>query len=137
MNRLLWVILLTAYLIPPQAAAADTVLVMQVGLTFQPQNVTIQVGDTVQWVWNDGSHTVTSGSGPFDPNAGSLFNMMFDVTHQSPSYTFNGSPGLYPYHCIPHFFLGMTASVTVEEGGTTATESTTWGDIKKLFSLDH
>ena len=44
------------------ASRAATVNVTIGGFAFTPQNVTIQVGDTVTWINTDGTfHTTTSG----------------------------------------------------------------------------
>jgi plastocyanin len=47
----------------PPAGAVVTVIVGQNGThTFTPSLVTIHVGDTVQWAWQDGPHSTTSGA---------------------------------------------------------------------------
>ena len=93
-------------------------------------NLTITEGDVVRWEWESGGHTVTSGTGPSDPNAGELFNAPMNSSNQVFEFTFD-EPGTFPYYCIPHFASGMTASVTVEE--ETPVEAITWGKIKRLF----
>jgi plastocyanin len=54
--------------------------------SFLPQFVTVELGDVVTWVWRRGEHTVTSGDGPGDPDAGSLFDAPLDEA--SPSFSF-------------------------------------------------
>jgi glucose/arabinose dehydrogenase/plastocyanin len=88
---------------------AATVEVQVDNFSFTPQTVNIKVGDTVRWVWNEGSHTVTSGSsctkdGAFDSG---LQNAGF-----SQSMTFS-EPGPIPYFCAPHCSFGMTGLVNV------------------------
>src|SRR5687767_12361699 len=61
----LWAILALLAMIAATSALAEThtVAVAPGGQhIFQPTTVTIQPGDTVQWVWNSSIHTVTSGS---------------------------------------------------------------------------
>jgi plastocyanin len=74
---------------------------------FNPNNLTINVGDTIVWQGNTGipSHTVT-GTGA-DPLCGS-------GTVVSCSHTFD-TPGSYPYECIlpGHASFGMTGMVVV------------------------
>jgi len=97
----------------PVAAATHTV--NQSGFSFSPADLTIQTGDTVQWVWSSSSHTVTNGTGPTDPNVGALFDAPLASGNTTVSFTFN-SDGEFPYFCRPHFGLGMTGSVTVQDG---------------------
>lgn len=59
---------------------------------FSPQNLTIEIGDVVNWNWVSGQHNVAAISGPESFNSGS---------HVSPfewSYTFTIS-GTYNYEC--------------------------------------
>jgi len=104
------------------SAQADTITVNQVGFTFSPPNVTIQVGDTVQWIHGSGGHTVTEGTdGSVDGNE--AFHSPLDNGTPSYSVTFdaaflaaNPRPGdVYDYFCSPHFALNMVGTVTVEQ----------------------
>jgi len=61
----------------------------------------IHVGDTVQWQWVNGFHTVTNGVDSGDPNHGTIFDQPLDNTHTTFSFTFNAT-GLFPYFCIVH-----------------------------------
>jgi hypothetical protein len=66
--------------------------------------ITINVGDTVQWTWITGGHSVTSDDGLFDTGilvAGSTFSFTFDQA------------GDFAYHCIPHQAIGMVGVVHV------------------------
>jgi plastocyanin len=119
--------------VPP--ASATTHIVTQMSLSFSPNSITIEVGDTVQWVWSAGSHTVTSGTGPTDPQAGALFNSALSAAVPSFSFVFN-SPGDVPYFCSPHFNFGMTGVVHVNQPTATPepeVESATWGRVKDLY----
>lgn len=124
------------------AVAADTTTVTASGFAFTPPDVTIQMGDTVHWMWVSGSHTVTSGTGAADPNVGALFNASLNITSPDFYVTFGelagtDSAGVYPFHCTPHEFLGMTGTVTVEalQVGIPAPEyaDASWGELKSLF----
>lgn len=107
------------------ASAQTTHVVNQSGFSFQPQNITIKVGDTVQWVHSQGDHTVTSGTGA--SGSGALFNSLLTPAVPTFSFTFgaafvaaNPMPGgVYDYHCIPHLFFGMIGSVKVVDCGWT------------------
>ncbi len=107
-------------------ASADTIVVDQVSLSFTPQHVTIQVGDTVQWVHGGGTHTVTEGTdGSLDGNEAFHSNLTagtstFSVTFDAAFLAANPRPGdVYDYFCLPHFGFGMTGSVTVEPAPAT------------------
>ena len=112
------------------AAPAATVTVMQDGFTFSPAEITIDVGDTVEWVWNSGSHTVTNGTGPDDPDVGTLFDETLDSASTLVSYTFTEA-GDVPYFCRPHYSLGMTGVVKVVD--PTPPDDPTWSRVKTLY----
>ena len=52
---------LLALLLCADSARADTIVVNQQGISFVPADITISVGDTVQWVWTLLDHTVSEG----------------------------------------------------------------------------
>ncbi|MFM0124584.1 MULTISPECIES: multicopper oxidase domain-containing protein [Paraburkholderia] len=76
---------------------------------FDPQNITIAVGDTVHWQWADSQpHSSTSDTGIWDSGVHTGAGFIFDHTF--------GSPGAFPYHCSIHGAaggLGMAGTVTV------------------------
>lgn len=92
------------------AIASQTVQVSASGVSFSPANVSINVGDAVRWT-SSGSHTVTSGTGAADPNAGNEFDRTLPAG-QSFQHTFS-APGVYHYFCRPHEGSGMKGTVTV------------------------
>ncbi|HEY6928826.1 MAG TPA: plastocyanin/azurin family copper-binding protein [Thermoanaerobaculia bacterium] len=76
--------------------------------SFDPPNVSIHVGDTVQWVWQGFGHSSTSGScctmdGKWDSG-------VFSTPHQF-SFQFT-TAGNFPYFCSQHL-SEMTGSVQV------------------------
>ncbi len=80
------------------------------GTSFSPANATINVGESVTWVWNGGTHSVTHGTDPNLPET-----RLFDEGPKSSgsfTFTFN-TPGSYPYFCRPHFSMGMKGTITV------------------------
>jgi plastocyanin len=86
-----------------------------VDFAFQPNNLTINVGQTVTWT-NTGStaHTVTSDTNFWSSatvNPGTSF-----------SFTFNAA-GIYNYHCS--FHGSMTGTITVMGGSATNTPTPT------------
>ncbi|MCY2961727.1 MAG: plastocyanin/azurin family copper-binding protein [Planctomycetota bacterium] len=102
---------------PGQASIVD---VAQSGFGFTPQNVTIQVGDTVRWNWSSFAHTVTEGTDGLI-NGNEAWTSPLDVLNPQFSFTFtpafvaaNPRPGgVYDYFCSPHFLAGMRGTVTV------------------------
>lgn len=82
---------------------------------FSPRDVTIAVGDSITWSWNNssGSHSVTQGTTP-DPSEDP--SRLFDSGIKSSGtfgYRFTAA-GTVPYFCRPHFSAGMKGTVTVE-----------------------
>ena len=97
-------------------AATIQVQVGAGGLKFTPQNVTIQAGDTVQWVWAASGHSSTSGT-PGNPDG------MWDSGVQNSGFVFNqtfSAAGTFNYFCSPHgLCCGMIGSVTVTAAADT------------------
>jgi len=107
------------------AQGQTTHTVDQVGFTFVPRDLVIQVGDTVSWVWSSGDHTVTEGPGP-TPTGSEAFDSLLDAGTTSFSVTFDasflasnppqgGSPNVYDYYCVPHWVFGMDGTITVQQ----------------------
>lgn len=84
-------------------------------LTFDPAEVTINVGDTITWQYTGGSpHTITPGSGPGDDNPHNEWERQeMDQIGQTFEHTFNNA-GTFDYYCEPHFSDGMTGTIVVE-----------------------
>ncbi len=99
-------------ILAPVLAGAVTHTVNQSGLTFVPADITIEIGDTVEWIWESGNHTVTSGTDLSDPEVGVLFDAPLNSGNPSFSFTFN-EVGVQDYFCRPHLNFGMVGSVTV------------------------
>jgi len=112
----------------PASASGAIVDVGIPGFSFSPQNVTIDVGDTVRWTNSHTvSHTTTSNTLVWD--SGSL------GPGQQFQFTFT-APGVFPYHCSLHTV--MMGTVTVEGcvlGATPNTISAASGGTVN-FSLD-
>lgn len=78
---------------------------------FNPDELTIQTGDTVIWINSEGNHNVngTTNTYPLNPESfgnsvgsGWTYNYVFTIA------------GVYDYQCDPHVSLGMTGTITVE-----------------------
>jgi plastocyanin len=86
------------------ATTAQAVQVVMKNRAYDPQQVTVKVGDTVSWVNQDSpNHDVVADNGEFKSelfgNGGSF------------SFTFTKA-GTYPYHCSIH--PGMVGTVIVQ-----------------------
>lgn len=86
----------------PAAAQAHVVTIS--GFAFQPQSLTVQLGDTVTWKNADPpSHTATADGGKWNTgllaNGASSAPVLMDVA------------GSFPYHCAPH--PNMTGTIVV------------------------
>ncbi len=86
------------------SSGGHEVQVIMTDLSYDPETVTIKVGDTVTWVNQDApQHDVIADNGEFKSD-------LFD-RGQTFSYTFTKA-GTYPYHCSIH--PGMAGTVVVE-----------------------
>jgi plastocyanin len=83
---------------------------------FSPQELEIDVGDTVIWTQRDfDGHTTTSDTGVWSSPLLSI--------NQTFSHTFN-EPGTFPYHCVPHPEMRGTIVVRPAATGDVAIELT-------------
>lgn len=77
---------------------------------FSPATLQIEVGDTVLWNNNQGSHNVNGNQATFPGNPASFGN---DVgTGWTYSFVFTEA-GTYEYQCDPHASMGMEGQVVV------------------------
>lgn len=87
--------------------------------SFTPTDLSIKVGDSVQWVKTSGLHNVESGSGGvhdglFRSGDPTLSAFTFTVTFDAAFVTANPVPNdVYDYYCVNHFGFGMVGSITV------------------------
>lgn len=92
------------------AANAATIDISIQNMAFNPDMLTIGIGDTVRWTNNDFfMHTVTSDTNLFDSGTlfgGNQFSFTFDAT------------GSYDYHCQFHSTMMMGTVEVVPEPGT-------------------
>src|SRR3954463_9815354 len=81
---------------------------VQVGNNFFNQkDITVNVGDTVTWVWIGSGHDTVATDGTWNSglkNAGATFPFTFTAAHAGKRFD---------YFCTPHRSIGMVGSVTV------------------------
>lgn len=86
-----------------------------VGVTsnvFTPDEITINVGDTVIWTNTQGNHNVNGTQATFPANPESFGNTVGMGWTFSHVFTIAGN---YDYHCDPHANFGMTGKIEVKE----------------------
>ena len=100
---------------PTPTPPAGMVVMVNVGpggsRSFNPPSVSIHVGDTVQWVWQSGPHSSTSGS----CSGNCSMDGKWDSGEFTPSHQFSfqfTAAGTFPYFCTVHL-NEMTGSVQV------------------------
>ena len=110
-------------------ATTNTIQVFNFG--FGPTNATINVGDTVQWVWASGitSHSTTAATNQLENWDTGLHTQPFTF-----SRTFN-NVGTFGYYCSSHGFeahcgngSGMSGHIIVVSPGATAHRVTAVGN---------
>jgi plastocyanin len=122
-----------ALVLAPVRAFPATHIVVQTQFSFDPDDLTIEAGDTVEWMWSGGGHTVTNGVHPDSAGAGDLFDEPLTVIHPTFSFTFT-TVGDVPYFCRPHFLGGMIGIVRVQPAvGVEEPALSTFGKVKNLY----
>lgn len=91
---------------------AATVLAMS-NNTFMPRDITINVGETVQWDNAGGFHNVNGTTATFSSNPEGFTNGSPSSAAWTYSHTFTIA-GFYEYQCDPHVGLDMKGTITVE-----------------------
>jgi cytochrome c oxidase subunit II len=101
------------------AAAAATLTIPMGAATpgnpaYEPASLTVKKGDAIDVVNKDTSpHTVTSGTGLEDPNAGKMFDTsIINAAASAQLATADLEAGEYDYHCAVHPF--MTGKIIVQ-----------------------
>ncbi|MCB0643574.1 MAG: hypothetical protein KDC44_18130, partial [Phaeodactylibacter sp.] len=88
------------------------------GLSFDPQDLVINVGETVEWDNVGGFHNVNGSTATFPDNPEGFLSGSPASAPWNFSYTFT-IPGVYNYQCDIHAGGGMTGTVTVLGGSNT------------------
>ncbi len=88
--------------------------------TFSPQNLTLNMGDHVVWIWTGGSHDVTSGSFTGNGSPDGRFASGATASSRTYSWLSTGATGNQNYYCEAHIALGMTASLNLVNNGSGA-----------------
>ena len=126
----LYAVLLSTLFVSPETQAATVTVHVGPGgsMTFSPGEISIAVGDTVEWVWESNFHSVTSGTGGIPSGD-------FDSDIQTVPFTFSHTflaAGNFPYFCIVrgtmtgtvHVFGTSTVSLAPSKDNTLYEDAT-------------
>jgi plastocyanin len=97
----------------PDPSARTTVHVLSDGVRFEPAELTVVAGDSVNWYWPEGSaeHNVVPDDGDRPAFSGAP-----DTYPRTHTYRFT-RPGIYRYYCQVHGApggVGMSGTITVQ-----------------------
>ena len=98
-------------------------------------NITVQLGDTVQWVQLDPptmTHTITSDN---IPNGAIPFNQIWQLPADTFFQYIPQVAGLYEYVCTPHIPNGMIGEFTVIDGTAAIKDHSTNKELLKVTDL--
>ena len=96
----------------PACSEPSGIIVTTNGLSFVPQDITINEGETITFTNSGGTHNVNGGQDVYPGNPESFFSGAPSADAWQYEYTFN-TVGLYDYHCDLHLGAGMVGTVTV------------------------
>jgi plastocyanin len=144
MHRIAIVVALALAYSAPSQARASTVSVHIVNFDFTDTGIggahfdpTIHVGDTVEWVWDQGFHSTTSVSGL----AESWDSSAMDASGQTFDHTFS-NVGNFAYDCVIHgndngngTASGMSGIVHVQAIAVPEPSSLMLGSVAAIISL--
>ena len=120
---------------------ADTIVITQNGFDYSPFEAQVQVGDTVRWVWTNGTHDVASGANCTED--GGFYGLL---SQSSPRFDYVVEESLagqtVEYHCTVgnHCGFGMFAYLIVGDvntpcpGDVNGDQAVTFDDVLLLLA---
>ena len=100
------------------------------GMTFSPDSITINLGDTVTFINTGGNHNVNGTTATFPSNPASFGNSL--GTGWTFTHVFT-VPGTYDYQCDPHAGMGMTGKIVVSAPSSSL--SYTWLNLSNPMAM--
>ncbi|KAK6347459.1 hypothetical protein TWF718_005301 [Orbilia javanica] len=104
------------------AQTVHTVSVGTAGLTFSPASITAKTGDTVQFVFKGGNHTVTQAAfnNPCNPTTKGFFSGFTGAKSETFSIILENTDPIY-FYCAQgtHCQLGMVGAINPPSSGNT------------------
>jgi plastocyanin len=111
--RVLFTFLTASFLFTMGSFAQDHIVATS-GNSFVPSELTITVGETVEFQNTGGVHNVNGSQATFPDNPEDFFSGNPSSTNWTFQHTFN-TPGVYQYQCDPHAAnFNMVGTITVE-----------------------
>lgn len=101
-------IILSFLLLAAKANFASTIFVTVEDFEFDPAVITVNVGDTIMWIYDSGVHTTTS---TLIPGGAQSWNSPIDQSNPMFMYMITVA-GSYDYECIYHSSMGMVGHIT-------------------------
>ncbi|HKR05110.1 MAG TPA: T9SS type A sorting domain-containing protein [Bacteroidia bacterium] len=83
-------------------------MIMTEDFFFSPTDLSVVVGDTIQWMWGSGNHTTTSTS---VPSGAATWDQLINNASMTFDYVVL-VPGTYQYQCTFHISMGMVGEFT-------------------------
>ncbi|MDQ3021050.1 MAG: plastocyanin/azurin family copper-binding protein [Bacteroidota bacterium] len=81
---------------------------------FSPSTISAFVGDTIRWIWINGSHTTTCDGSPLTSRPAGAAPWDAPLSSTIPSYRYIVTvAGTYNYICLPHADIGMVGVINV------------------------
>jgi plastocyanin len=84
---------------------------------FTPNELTVELGDTVRWDWLSGFHSVDSFHGLFSSGAPLVgpftYSVVFDQAFLNAAQASGLAGTSFDYFCTPHLLSGMVGNITV------------------------
>ena len=113
--------LLAFAILSPLLMHATTHEVLVSNNKYTPQDLIIEMGDTVKWINTEGFHNVNGTQATYPDNPESFGNGSAASGDWTYSYPFTMA-GTYDYQCDPHVSFGMVGTVTVLDSTATIHE---------------
>jgi plastocyanin len=110
------------------AAIRDVTVGANGNLVFAPNDLTINVGDTVRWTWAFSFHSTTSTTVQNGCNPNGLWDSGIKNQGDTFEFTFD-DVGNFPYKCTPHCTMGMTGIIRVSSFNISCTPNPVTIDI--------
>ncbi len=110
MNKKITLLLVSSFLsFASMQSKAETFIVEVEDNEFSPAIINLNLGDTIYWIWDEGTHTTTSTLIPPGANPWSA-----SIEQTSPAFMYVPTvTGSYDYECYFHGSMGMLGHFTV------------------------
>jgi plastocyanin len=107
------------------------IIVEQTGYSFVPDVIYVHIGDTVQWIWGNGDHSVVDSIPGTCDNVGMFFDVDLDIDNQIVEWTVTkNASAVITYICDKgnHCDFGMTGVINVLDVAGPDSDGDGWED---------